>query len=51
MNRYAISALLIAVTSMRTIEIPYGRRSFLLVSRASFRAATAMMAITTGAMP
>ena len=51
MNSRAISAPVNAVTTARTALMAHSRRSRWLVSLASLYAATAMMAITAGAMP
>ena len=51
MNSKAISAPVRAVTAMRIAEIAHSRASRPLVSRASLTAATAMIAMTAGAIP
>ena len=51
MKSNAISVPVVAVTMSSAAEMTHNRRSDLLVSRASFTAAMAMMAITPGAMP
>ena len=51
MNRKAISAPVRAVTAMRIAESTHSLASRPLVSRASLTAATAMIAITAGAIP
>jgi|GEM_PF-5489343 len=51
MNSTAISAPVTAVTKARTTLIAHSRKSRRLVIRASLYAATAMIAITVGAIP